>query len=188
MAYRLTKIYTRTGDDGSTGLGGGQRVPKDSARIEAYGTVDELNSFIGVAIAVGIDPDLGAMFAVIQNDLFHVGSNLCVLDEDQKKFKMLTIEARHIKQLEKYIDKLQLSLKPLENFILPGGSIGSAELHVCRCVCRRAEREILRLKRTEPINDFVLKYINRLSDLLFVMARYENLKKKVKEPLWNQTK
>ena len=188
MAFRLTKIYTRTGDDGSTGLGGGQRVPKDSPRIEAYGTVDELNSFIGVAIAVGIDDELAAMFKVIQNDLFHVGSNLCVLEADQKKFKMLTIGANHIKQLEKNIDKLQESLKPLENFILPGGSIGSAELHVCRCVCRRAEREILRLKNAEPINDFVLKYINRLSDLLFVMARYENLKKKVKDVLWDQAK
>jgi cob(I)alamin adenosyltransferase len=186
--FRLTKIYTRTGDDGTTGLGGGQRVPKDSPRIESYGTIDELNSFIGVAIAAGLNDELAAMFKVIQNDLFHVGSSLCVLEADQKKFKMIQISESHIKQLEKYIDKLQESLKPLENFILPGGSIGAAELHVCRCVCRRAEREILRLKREEPINEHVLKYVNRLSDLLFVMARYENLTKKVPDVLWDQTK
>ena len=184
--YRLTKIYTRTGDDGSTGLGGGQRVPKDSERIEAYGTVDELNSCIGVAVACGLDAELTTMFRPIQNDLFHVGSDLCVLEEDKKKFKMAQIEARHVKQLEEFIDKLQKSLKPLENFILPGGTVGAAQLHVCRCVCRRAEREILRLMRVEKIGAYVLQYVNRLSDLLFVMARYENLKKNVPDVLWDQ--
>lgn len=186
--YRLTKIYTRTGDKGLTGLGGGQRVPKDSERIEAYGSVDELNSCIGVAIASGLDKELKAMFKLIQNDLFHLGSDLCVLEEDKKKFKgMAQIEPRHVTQLEKFIDKLQESLKPLENFILPGGSMGSAQLHVCRCVCRRAERELLRLQRLEKTGPQALPYINRLSDLLFVMARYENLKKKVKDVLWDQT-
>src|SRR4051812_3626030 len=141
---RLTKIYTRTGDDGSTGLGGGQRVPKDSDRIEAYGTVDELNSCVGVAVACGLDPELVGMFKLIQNDLFHLGSDLCVLEEDKKKFKIAQIEERHVKQLESFIDGMQKSLKPLENFILPGGSPGAAQLHVCRCVCRRAERCILR--------------------------------------------
>jgi cob(I)alamin adenosyltransferase len=189
--YRLTKIYTRTGDKGLTGLGGGQRVPKDSERIEAYGTVDELNSCIGVAVASGLDDELKAMFKLIQNDLFHLGSDLCVLDEDKKKFKKKNnnipqMEQRHVTQLEKFIDKLQESLKPLENFILPGGSMGSAQLHVCRCVCRRAEREILRLMRVEEIGAQVLPYVNRLSDLLFVMARYENLKKQVKDILWDQ--
>lgn len=184
--YRLTKIYTRTGDDGSTGLGGGQRVPKDSERIEAYGTVDELNSCIGVAVACGLEPELKEMFRPIQNDLFHVGSDLCVLEEDKKKFKIAQIEARHVKQLENFIDSLQKSLKPLENFILPGGTMGASQLHVCRCVCRRAEREILRLKRVENIGEFVLKYVNRLSDLLFVMARYENLKKNTPDVLWDQ--
>jgi cob(I)alamin adenosyltransferase len=185
--YRLTKIYTRTGDDGTTGLGGGQRVPKDSARIAAYGAVDELNSVIGVAVAAGLDEELMAMFRSIQNDLFHLGSDLCVLEEDKKKFKIPQIEARHVKQLETFIDKLQKSLKPLENFILPGGSAGSAHLHVARCVCRRTEIDVLKLKRLEPIGEFGLKYLNRLSDLLFVMARYENLKKDVKDVLWNQT-
>ena len=184
--FRLTKIYTRTGDDGSTGLGGGQRVQKDSARIEAYGTIDELNSCIGAAVAAGLDGELKIMFASIQNDLFHLGSDLCVLEPDKKKFKIAQIEQRHVDQLEQFIDALQKSLKPLENFILPGGSAGSAQLHVCRCVCRRAEREILRLKRDEPIGAFVIKYVNRLSDLLFVMARYENLKKQVPDVLWEQ--
>src|SRR5476651_1367105 len=105
--YRLTKIYTRTGDNGSTGLGGGQRVQKDSARIEAYGTVDELNSCIGVAVAAGLDTELKTMFASIQNDLFHLGSDLCVLEEDKKKFKIAQIEQRHVDQLEKFIDALQ---------------------------------------------------------------------------------
>ncbi|HYG74786.1 MAG TPA: cob(I)yrinic acid a,c-diamide adenosyltransferase [Planctomycetota bacterium] len=184
--FRLTKIYTRTGDNGTTGLGGGQRVPKDSERIEAYGTVDELNSCIGVAVAAGLDGELTAMFRPIQNDLFHLGSDLCVLEEDKKKYKMAQIEERHVKQLEKFIDKLQLSLKPLENFILPGGTMGSAQLHVCRCVCRRAEREILRLMRKESVGPYVIKYVNRLSDLLFVMARYENLKKNAPDVLWDQ--
>jgi cob(I)alamin adenosyltransferase len=185
--YRLTKIYTRTGDKGLTGLGGGKRVPKDCERIEAYGTVDELNSCIGVAVASGLDPLLTEMFKPIQNDLFHLGSDLCVPEEAKKKFpKMPQIEPRHIEQLEKFIDKLQESLKPLEEFILPGGSIGAAHLHVCRCVCRRAEREILRLQRVEKTGAQVLPYVNRLSDLLFVMARYENLKKRGKDVLWDK--
>jgi len=185
--YRLTKIYTRTGDDGTTGLGGGQRVPKESERIEAYGAVDELNSCIGAAVSAGLEPDVAAMFRAIQNDLFHLGSDLCVLEADKKKFKMAQIEDRHVKQLEKFIDKLQLSLTPLENFILPGGTMGSSQLHVCRCVCRRAERDILRLKRIEPVGVHVVEYVNRLSDLLFVMARYENVKKNTPDILWDQT-
>src|SRR5437899_769945 len=106
---RLTKIYTRTGDDGSTGLGGGQRVQKDSARIEAYGTVDELNSCIGIAVAAGLDSELAAMFAAIQNDLFDLGSDLCVLEADKKKFKVSQLEQRQVDQLEKFIDTLQKS-------------------------------------------------------------------------------
>ena len=184
--YRLTKIYTRTGDDGTTGLGAGQRVPKDSARIEAYGTVDELNSCIGVALSCQLEPEIGAMLKRIQNDLFHAGGDLCILEDDKKKFKSAQIEARHIKQLEDCIDQLQKSLKPLEEFILPGGAIGAAQLHVCRCVCRRAEIGIVSLKRVEPIGAFVLQYINRLSDLLFVMARYENLKKQGTDVMWNK--
>jgi len=186
--YRLTKIYTRTGDDGTTGLGAGQRVPKESERIEAYGTVDELNSFIGAANAAGLDAELAAMLKRIQNDLFDLGSDLCVLEADKAKFKLRGIEWGQVKQLENWIDALQKSLKPLENFILPGGSQGAAQLHVCRCVCRRAERCVVRLKRTEPVGTHVIEYLNRLSDLLFVMSRYENLKKNHPEVLWEQKK
>lgn len=182
---RLTKIYTKTGDKGQTGLGGGQRVPKDSPRIVAYGTVDELNSFVGVAVAAGLTKKLALMLKRVQNDLFHLGSDLCVLEEDKKKFKIPQIEERHIKQLEAFIDELQKSLKPLDNFILPGGSIGAAHLHVARTVCRRAERCVLSLQRYEPVGPYVLMYLNRLSDLLFVMSRYENLKKHGKDVLWD---
>jgi len=183
--FRLTKIYTRTGDDGTTGLGGGQRVKKESDRIESYGTVDELNSVIGVAVAAGLEPDLVEMFKAIQNDLFHLGSDLCVLEADKVKYKIPQIEPRHIKQLENFIDTLQKSLKPLENFILPGGTMGAAQLHVARCVCRRAERAILRLRASEPVGAQTVPYVNRLSDLLFVMARYENLKKNAGDVQWN---
>ena len=182
---RLTKIYTRTGDGGSTGLGGGQRIPKDSPRIVAFGTVDELNSAIGVAAATGLHRKLAQMFRRIQNDLFHLGSDLCVLEEDKKKIKIPQIEERHIKLLEACIDDLQEALKPLANFILPGGSPGAAQLHVARCVCRRAERCILSLSRCEPVGKYALIYLNRLSDLLFVMARYENLKRGAKDVLWD---
>jgi cob(I)alamin adenosyltransferase len=184
--YRLTKIYTRTGDSGSTGLGGGQRVEKDSERIEAYGTVDELNSALGVAVAAGLDGELVAMCAKIQNELFDAGSDLCVLEEDKKKYKIPQIGEAHVSRLEKWIDKLQESLRPLENFILPGGSMGAAQLHVARCVCRRAERRVLSLRRNEQIGAHVLVYLNRLSDLLFVMARYENLKKQSPDRMWDQ--
>ena len=182
---RLTKIYTRTGDDGTTALGGGQRVKKNSPRIDAYGTVDELNSVIGVAVALGLVPRLNEMFKAIQNDLFHLGSDLCILESDKKKFKVPEIEQRHIDQLEAFIDELQESLKPLENFILPGGSSGAAQLHVARCVARRAEIKVITLKEQEAIGAFGVTYLNRLSDLLFVMARYENLQRGGADILWN---
>ncbi len=182
---RITQVYTRTGDDGTTGLGGGQRVAKDSPRIGAYGTVDELNSCIGVAVAGGLDPRLTEAFAVIQNELFHLGSDLCILEEDKKRFKVPQIEARHVSALEELMDALSESLSPLENFILPGGSRGAAALHVARCVCRRAEREAIALSRIEPVGPFVVKYLNRLSDSLFVMARYENHARGHADVLWN---
>ncbi|HEY3322110.1 MAG TPA: cob(I)yrinic acid a,c-diamide adenosyltransferase [Planctomycetota bacterium] len=184
--YRLTKIYTRTGDDGTTGLGFGQRVPKDDLRVEAYGTIDELNSCIGLAIALNLQPDLEAICKTIQHNLLHVGADLCVLEQDQKPGQTTRMELRHVVALEGFIDQLQKSLKPLENFILPGGCPGAAQLHVCRCVCRRAERAIVKLRKTETIGAQVVPYVNRLSDLLFVMARYENLKKGVPDTLWQQ--
>ena len=182
---RITKVYTRTGDDGTTGLGGGQRVPKDSARIEAFGTVDELNSQIGAAVAAGIDPKLSGALAGIQNELFHLGSDLCIREEDKTRLPAPKIEARHVEALERLMDELSAGLPPLENFILPGGSPGAAALHVARTVCRRAEREALRLSRAEAIGPFVVPYLNRLSDALFVMARYENLHRGKPDLLWN---
>jgi cob(I)alamin adenosyltransferase len=182
---RITQVYTRTGDDGTTGLGGGQRVPKDSVRIGAYGTVDELNSSLGVAKALRLDARLSDALAPIQNELFHLGSDLCILEEDKKRFKVPTIEEKHVVALEELMDALSESLAPLENFILPGGAPGAAQLHVARCVCRRTEREAIALSRVEPVGPFVVKYLNRLSDALFVMARYENHAKGQPDVLWD---
>jgi cob(I)alamin adenosyltransferase len=184
---RLTKIYTRRGDDGMTSLGGGQRVPKDSARVRAYGTLDELNSVIGLARAGGLSPRLSAMLPVIQNDLFTLGSDLCFLESDKALYHLAQIESRQVEQLEKWIDELTEAVGALENFVLPDGTVGAAQLHVARTVCRRAEREVLSLARTETAGPQVLPYLNRLSDLLFVMARYENHERGVAEPLWNQS-
>ncbi len=182
---RITKVYTRTGDDGTTGLGGGQRVPKNSPRIEAYGTVDELSSNIGVALAVGVDESLREPLERIQNDLFHLGSDLCILESDKAKLKVPQIEQRHIDALEALMDELSKELPYLENFILPGGSLAAAQLHVARTVCRRAEREVIHLAGQEPVGAYGIKYLNRLSDTLFVMARYANKKSNIAEPLWN---
>ncbi len=182
---RITRVYTRTGDDGTTGLGGGQRVPKDSARIAAYGTVDELSSTIGVAVALGLDPKLAAALGRIQNELFNVGSDLCILEEDKAAMPVPVVEERHVDALERLMDELQSELTPLENFILPGGTPGAAQLHVARTVCRRAEREVIHLSSQEPIGPWVVRYLNRLSDALFVMARYENLKRGEQDVLWN---
>ena len=182
---RLTKIYTRKGDDGTTALGGGQRVPKDSARVTAYGTVDELNSAIGLALAHGLAPRLAEILPVIQNELFHLGSDLAFLEEDKVKYPLPQIEERHIDQLEAWIDEFNAIVGPLANFILPGGSIGAAQLHVARTICRRAERAVATLAREEKIGEWAAAYLNRLSDLLFVMARYENKQRDVAEPLWD---
>lgn len=182
---RITRVYTRTGDDGTTALGGGQRIAKDHARIEAYGTVDELNSCIGVAIALALHPTLQNALLGIQNELFHLGSDLCILEEDKKKMPVPKIEKRHIDALEQLMDSLSEELKPLENFILPGGSAGAAQLHVARCVCRRAERAVVTLARSEAVGEFAIHYLNRLSDALFVMARYENKTRGITDPTWD---
>ena len=182
---RLTKIYTRKGDDGTTALGGGQRVPKDSVRVNAYGTVDELNSTIGLALAHGLSPRLTDILPIIQNELFHLGSDLAFVQDDKEKYQLPQIEERHVEQLERWIDEFNEIVGPLQNFILPGGSIGAAQLHVARTICRRAERAVATLSRAEPIGMWVAAYLNRLSDLLFVLPRYENKERGVVEPLWN---
>jgi cob(I)alamin adenosyltransferase len=182
---RITRVYTRSGDDGTTGLGGGQRVEKDSPRIEAYGTVDELSSALGVALALGLHPRLAETLARVQNDLFNLGSDLCILEEDKAQRPVPVIEERHVEALERLMDELSTDLPPLENFILPGGSPGAAQLHVARTVCRRVERLVVALARREPVGPFVVKYLNRLSDALFVMARYENRQRGIPDVLWD---
>jgi cob(I)alamin adenosyltransferase len=181
---RLTRIYTRTGDEGMTGLGGGQRVPKDSQRVETYGTVDELNSQIGVALATGLCERLTAELTLVQNELFDLGADLATPATSQARHAVPTVEARHIEKLEGLIDEFNQVVGPLTNFLLPGGSPGAAQLHVARTVCRRAERDAATLVRDEEIGATVLPYLNRLSDALFVMARYENHERGVGEPLW----
>ncbi|MFY9268962.1 MAG: cob(I)yrinic acid a,c-diamide adenosyltransferase [Candidatus Manganitrophaceae bacterium] len=182
---RITKVYTRTGDDGTTGLGSNQRVPKDSARIEAYGEVDELNSQIGAAVAAGLAAPLPEILGGIQNDLFHLGSDLCIPEAEKAHLQVPRIEQRHVDALERAIDRLSEELASLPNFILPGGSVGSAQLHISRTVCRRAERRLITLRRAEPVGPQTVPYLNRLSDLLFVMARYENKQRKTPDILWN---
>lgn len=184
---RITRVYTRKGDDGTTSLGGGQRVPKDSLRVETYGTVDELNSQVGLALALGLEPAIAGEARRIQNELFHLGADLCIPEEDKQRLAGPRIGQHHVDRLEALLDRLTADLGPLEEFILPGGSPGAAALHVARAVCRRAERLAVALARAEPVGPFVVKYLNRLSDALFVLARMENRLRGVKDPLWDKS-
>lgn len=184
----LNKIYTRTGDEGTTALGTGSRVPKYDHRIAAYGTVDEANSCIGVARQhLGKnDAEVDRMLARIQNDLFDLGADLCTPDTgEQLDYEPLRISAKQVERLESEIDGLNKELEPLRSFILPGGKPGAAALHVARTVARRAERRMVELAATkgETVNGEALRYINRVSDFLFVAARYVNDKGKA-DVLW----
>jgi len=175
---KLNKIYTKTGDAGTTGLGTGERVRKDAARIAAYGTVDETNATIGmVRLHLAAHPKLDAMLGRIQNDLFDLGADLCVPDRGEKlEFEALRVTDDQVARLEAEIDEMNAELKPLKSFVLPGGAPASAALHVARTVSRRAEREMVTLagQKGEPVSKAALKYINRLSDFLFVAGRYVN--------------
>lgn len=193
MAIRITRVYTRTGDRGETSLVGGKRVPKDSPRIDAYGTIDELNSIIGLA-RVFNEENLEAgeahhfldeVLCKIQDELFDLGSELATPPESFQQ-GMFRISQTEIKNIEKLIDKCQENLQPLESFILPGGGRVGAYLHQCRTVCRRAEREILRLSRQETISEWPLKYVNRLSDLFFVLSRWISKETGEREYLWQR--
>ena len=174
----LNRIYTRTGDDGTTALGTGERRKKYDPRIEAYGTVDETNSVLGLARLHTKDaPEVDAMLARIQNDLFDLGADLCMPDKGKGPGgARLTVTEAQVARLEQEIDRLNTELKPLRSFVLPGGSAGAAALHLARTVCRRAERLIAELADSpdEEVSAPVLKYVNRLSDFLFVAARYLN--------------
>jgi len=193
MPIRLTRIYTRTGDKGDTGLVGGRRVAKDSPRIEAYGTVDELNSIIGLArvfnaerLKKGKAPRwLDGIFRQIQNELFDLGSELAT-PEDAVYEGMHRVGEAEVKALETLMDQCQKDLQPLKSFTLPGGGRVGGFLHQARTVCRRAERQVLALSRVEPISPWTIAYVNRLSDLLFVLSRWVARKGGEKEYLWER--
>ena len=178
------KIYTKTGDAGDTSLFGGQRVPKDALRIEACGTVDELNSVIGIALADGADEEHRPVLEQIQHKLFSLGADLATPRSVKSGKRVRRIEPRDSLSLEREIDRLDRGLKPLKNFILPGGSRFASRLHFARTVCRRAERAVVRLSRNEDIGEGVTMYLNRLSDFLFVLARYANLSAGIPDIRW----
>jgi cob(I)alamin adenosyltransferase len=164
MGNRLSRIYTRTGDDGSTGLGDGSRVAKDSARVNAYGTVDEANSAIGLILASEVPDDVRNLLTAIQHQLFDLGGELCIPGH-------AAIVAADIDRLEQHLDTYNQDLPPLKEFILPGGGEAGARCHIARTVVRRAERETVTLSRLEPVRPEAVRYLNRLSDLLFVLSR-----------------
>lgn len=178
MGNRLSKIYTRTGDDGTTGLGDGSRVPKDSPRVEAYGTVDELNSVIGLLLAVpGLPAEVGACLTEVQHELFDLGGELCIPGHR-------AISAAQIARLETTLDGFNDALPPLKEFILPGGGPAASVCHLARTVARRAERRVVSLARAESVSPEVAQYLNRLSDLLFVLARVLARHERGAEVLW----
>jgi len=169
----LTKIYTRGGDRGETSLGSGKRVAKHAIRVASYGTVDEVNSVIGIARLHTSDVADG-MLGRIQNDLFDLGADLCTPEDQARGDGALRITNEQVTRLEAEIDRLNEALKPLRSFILPGGSAASSYLHLARCVARRAERLMTELAEQEPVNEAAMRYVNRLSDHLFVLARHLN--------------
>ncbi len=193
MAIRINRVYTRTGDKGETGLVGGKRVPKDSPRIEAYGTVDELNSIVGLARIFNEERIeegeahrfLDEVLRDIQEELFNLGSELATPSDSRHK-GTISIEEEQVKKLEGIIDECQKTLDPLKSFILPGGGRIGGYLHQCRTVCRRAEREVLRLSRAEETSECGIKYINRLSDLFFVLSRWVGKHLGEQEYLWQR--
>jgi cob(I)alamin adenosyltransferase len=177
----LNKIYTRTGDNGTTALGSGERVRKDSLRVSAYGTVDETNATVGMArvhlVGTSFPIDVDAILGRIQNDLFDLGADLCLPDRGKPlPYEPLRVVPAQVQRLEHEIDEMNAALKPLRSFVLPGGSAGAAALHVARTVCRRAERLLVELaaEPDEPVSEAAIRYLNRLSDLLFVASRYVN--------------
>lgn len=174
MVY-LSRIYTKSGDQGDTGLGDGSRVPKDHPRVAAYGSVDELNAALGLLLAQNPDFPEGELLRGIQNDLFDVGADLCVPSTaDESAHPRLRVQPEQALRLEAAIDRLNEGLTPLNSFVLPGGQPAAAWCHLARTVCRRAERDVVTLARSESVNPQIIIYLNRLSDLLFVLARVCN--------------
>lgn len=182
MGNRLSKIYTRTGDDGTTGLGDGSRVPKDDPRVEAYGCVDECNSAIGMVLAVvGLPADIRELLTGVQHELFDLGGELCIPGHR-------AIEAAQVLALEQALDRFNDRLPPLKEFILPGGGTAAAACHLARAICRRAERRAWTLARAESVAPGPLQYLNRLSDLLFVLARVLARHESGGEVLWKHAR
>jgi cob(I)alamin adenosyltransferase len=179
MGNRLSKITTRTGDDGSTGLGDGSRVPKDHLRVHAMGDVDELNSQLGLLLCEPLPPDMHARLSAVQHRLFDLGGELCIPGH-------ALIANEHLAALDALIADYNADLPPLKEFILPGGSRAAALAHVCRTVCRRAERSVVALGSSETVNDLPRQYLNRLSDLLFVLARVLNRAAGRQDTLWRR--
>ncbi len=181
------KIYTKTGDKGTTSLFGGMRVTKDNLRIESYGTVDELSSLLGIVLVNIDNKNLKNTILKIQNQLFNVGADLASPITDKKESRYIErIDASYIVYLETKIDYYEEQLEPLQNFILPCGNAGASHLHFARTICRKAERIVVALKKTETINENVLIYLNRLSDLLFVLARYSNHLEGIPDVIWQK--
>ena len=177
MGNRLSKIYTRTGDNGTTGLGDGSRINKDSLRVDAMGDVDELNSMIGLMMTEVVPIYLSHILTQIQHDLFNVGGEICIPN-------YVILKQSRINELENTIDELNNQLTPLKEFILPGGTKAAAYCHLARTICRRAERKLVELHRNEKVTDISLQYLNRLSDLLFVLCRIINKEAGVSDVLW----
>lgn len=182
------KIYTRVGDDGDTALFGGGRVPKAHARVEAYGTVDELNAVVGVAITRVTDPQIAGRLETIQHDLFTLGADLATppAREGRKRPETPELPTARVAEMEAWMDEADLELPPLRAFVLPGGSDGAAALHLARTVCRRAERSVVALRELEPVSAGVVPYLNRLSDLLFTFARLANLRAGLPDVEWRK--
>jgi cob(I)alamin adenosyltransferase len=182
MGNRLSKIYTRTGDDGTTGLGDGSRIDKDSLRVDAFGTVDEANSAIGVVLACdSVSEPIRHCLTEIQHDLFELGGELCIPGH-------MAIDAAFIDRLERQLDGFNADLPPLKDFILPGGGHAAAACHLARTIVRRAERRAITLKKNEEVRDGLIRYLNRLSDLLFVIARCLSRIENGKDVLWDRSR
>lgn len=180
------KIYTKTGDKGSTGLIGGTRVSKSDVRLEAYGTIDELNSHIGLLAAYCKNEEQKAFLQNIQNLLFTVGSSLAT-DTTKTDYKAASVmKPEHVETIEQEIDRMNEELAPLRHFIIPGGSLAAGQCHVCRTVARRAERRIVEMEKTYPVEELIIKYVNRLSDYFFVLARKLLMDDKTEEIVWKQ--
>lgn len=177
------KVYTKKGDDGSTGLIGGTRVSKNDVRIEAYGTVDELNSWIGLVRDQGALADYKQELIYIQETLFTIGSHLAA-DPEKNKMQLPEVHESAISDLEKSIDTMEEALEPMKNFVLPGGNASVSQIHITRCVCRRAERMVISLSQTAQIDPILVRYLNRLSDYFFVLSRRINLAEKGEETPW----